>query len=71
MGGGGLHKKAEYKVLQKFRIQKTPVLMMGRVGAPRTGSASLIEAGPTRPTVTKFAGGETRELALITQKIRS
>ena len=36
--------------------------MTGRVGPPRTGSASLTEAGPTRPTVTKFAG-ETQELA--------
>ena len=29
------------------------------------------EAGPTRPTVTKFAGRETRDLAPTTQKIRS
>ena len=47
------------------------VLMTGRVSPPRTGSASLTEAGPTRPTVTKFAGGETREMAPTTQKIWS
>ena len=53
------------------KVAVTSVLMTGRVSPQRAGSASLTEAGPTQPTVTKFAGGATRELAPTTQKIRS